>query len=108
MNHSHVVCWRDIQEYGPSSEEQQVSLIKASLLTPEQSQWLIQNHLTVADLLNGRYSVDLEHTIHQKFYKHWNDQLEANGLDRSFSETEIGQAMLDSIQKTLNQPFKFM
>jgi hypothetical protein len=108
MNHSYIACWKDIQEYGPHSEEQQVALIKVSLLTVEQAQWLVQNYLTVEDLLNGRYRIDLESAIHQRFYKPWNDTLERNGLKRSFSEDEIGQAMLDSIQNTLQKPFKFI
>lgn len=108
MNHSYIACWRDIQEYGPNTEEQQVALIKISLLTLEQKQWLVQNNLSIEDLLNGRYAIDKEAYIHQTFYKPWNDRLEQNGLKRSFSEEPIGQAMLDSIQNTLQKPIKFI
>jgi hypothetical protein len=108
MNHSYIACWKDIQVDGCQREEQLVSLIKVSLLTVEQQQYLNQHKLSIEDLLNGRYPIAIETEIHQKFYKPWNDVLAANGLERDFSEEPIGQAMLDSVQKTLGMPIKFV
>lgn len=108
MNHSHVACWKDSQDIGFDREEQQVSLIKVSLLTKDQEKWLAEHKLSVADLLNGRYLVTDEKEVCQKFYKPWNDVLEANGLRRSFHEDAIGEAMTKSIEKTLGMPFKFV
>lgn len=106
MNHSYIACWKDIQD-GIGEESQQVALIKVSLLLPAQNQWLIEHKLTIEDLLNGRYPVYLEAVIHGFFYKPWNDVLEKNGLQRSFSEDPIGQAMIDHIEKTLGKPINF-
>lgn len=108
MNHSYIPYWKDIQEIGCQSEQQQVALIKVSLLTVEQQQYLNEHKLSIEDLLNGRYLVADEVAIHHKFYKPWNDELQRNGLERSFSEQPLGQAMLDSIQKTLGMPIKFV
>jgi len=106
MNHSYIACWKDVQ-LGLGEEPQQVALIKVSLLTPGQNQWLIEMKLTIEDLLNGRYPVWAEAAVHGLFFKPWNDTLQANGLERSFSEDPIGQVMLDNIQKTLGMPIKF-
>lgn len=106
MNYNQIAAWKDINE-GLGTENVQVQLIRATLLTPAQERWLVEHKLGIADLLNGRYAIVLEEHIHQNFYKPWNDILQQNGLERCFSEESLGQAMVDSIQKTLGMPIKF-
>jgi hypothetical protein len=64
-------------------------------------EWLRRKGLTIAELLNGRYRVDDEAEVHRVFYTPWNNILEANGLDRTFSEEPIGEALLESVKQTI-------
>jgi len=105
MNPGLLPFWRDIQE-GYGDEYQLVLLIRASLLTFAQQQWLNEHKLSIENLLNGQYPVVDEATIHNKFYKPWNDILRQYGLKKFFSEDLCGQAMLDSIEKVFGN-FKF-
>lgn len=108
MNHSYIACWKDIQN-GIGTEQQQVALIQVSLLSPEQNQWLKGRNLTIEDLLNGRYIAWLEGFVHLFFFKAWNDQLEKNGLERSFSEDiNVSQEMITRMEATLGKPVKFV
>lgn len=82
-------------------EDHRCEIIRGYLATPEQGEWLKSHDLTIADLLNGRYAVALEREVHTKFYKEWNDKLGLDSEGRKwFTEEPMGEAMLDSIEKT--------
>ena len=83
-------------------EDQTDAIICKHLLTPEQDKWLTGHELSVADLLNGRYDVGLDKEIHEKFFKAWNAVLGMGSNGKPyFIEEPMGEAMMDSIGKTL-------
>lgn len=83
-------------------EDQTCEIIRASIVTPEQGEWLKSHDLSVSDLLNGRYDVGLDNEIHAKFFKAWNAKLgKGSNGEFYFMGEPMGEAMLDSIGKTL-------
>jgi hypothetical protein len=82
-------------------EDKRLYAIDDILMTPFQRAWLTKNGLSVHDLLNGRYQIEDEESIHAIFFTQWNTILKGNGLDRQFSEAPIGKAMLDSISENM-------
>lgn len=61
---------------GYGEEQQTVQFIRAYLMTAAQWQYLTSHFLSIADLLNGRYTGLQEATI-QGFYTDWNAKLGA-------------------------------
>lgn len=92
-----VEFFRECQEGHLDREEYLVDAIQRHLLFPQQEKWLQEQHLSIADLLNGRYDVGFEQVIIGGFYKPWNDILEANGLQRTFTEDAMFGAMMEQI-----------
>ena len=83
-------------------EDQACEIILTDLVTIEQGEWLKSHDLSIYDLLNGQYDVGLDKEIHGKFFKEWNAKLGMGSEGRPyFIEEPMGEAMLDSIGKTL-------
>lgn len=89
--------WADIQEYGANDEEQQIRLIKNTLLMNIQKDVLYDVNLDISDLLNGRYSIQATDKVIGAFYKPWNEILKANDLKPEFNETNDTVGMLQAI-----------
>lgn len=86
---------------GFEDEESNVRFIKVWFLNEEQKSWLSEKNYDIADLLNGRYVIELEREIRETFYKPWNRILRANGVKPQFTEELLGKAMIESIERTL-------
>lgn len=78
------------------SEEDQVYIIEAYLLTKEQKKALKKHKLSVSKLLNGRYDCSLEGCVIETFFKPWNQKLGK----KEFTEEPIAAKMMESIQET--------
>jgi hypothetical protein len=64
----------DFYVFENGEEEHVIPLIKLYLLTPEQKAWLTAADLTIADLLNGRYTVSFAGKV-SEIYADWNAKL---------------------------------
>lgn len=57
------------------SEEYLVRHIRTYLLTEGERVWLFKMNLSVEDVLNGRFPINMMGEIKEKLFKPWNDKL---------------------------------
>jgi hypothetical protein len=60
--------------YQADSEEPVVQVIKTRLLNEEDRKWMFDHKLSIEDLLNGRYSIELQSEVFA-IYERWNDRV---------------------------------